>query len=241
MKRKDPGPQPQRSITRFLGRVLEGSRASAYPGFVEPCLATLRDDVPNRGNWIFEIKFDGYRIQAHKRNGRPVVYTRSGLDWTSDFPWLTDQLSMLPARELVLDGEVVALEESGRSNFSKLQASLKSGRGNLVYYAFDLLFFDGFDLRGAPLIERKKILKALLEEAGQRSILYSDHFETGGAKMFTQACKLGLEGIICKQPDRVYRSGRREDWLKVKCVQSDVFPIVGFVRQATGVIGQPSN
>lgn len=237
-RRKDPGPQPQRSITRFLGRVLEGSKPARYPGFIEPSLATLRPDVPNRGSWIFEIKFDGYRIQAHKRDGRPLVYTRSGLDWTADFGWLTDQLGMLPAREVILDGEVVALEESGRSNFSKLQANLKSGSSaSLIYYAFDLLFFDGFDLRGAALVERKKILKALLDEAGQKNILYSDHFETGGQKLFTQACKLGLEGIICKQPDRPYRSGRREDWLKIKCVQSDVFPIIGFVRQATGVIG----
>jgi bifunctional non-homologous end joining protein LigD len=145
---------------------------------------------------------------------------------------------MLPARELILDGEVVALEESGRSNFSKLQANLKSGSSSsLAYYAFDLLFFDGFDLRGAALVERKKILNALLDEACQKSIVFSDHFETGGQRMFAQACKLGLEGIICKQPDRPYRSGRREDWLKVKCVQQDVFPIVGFIKQATGVIG----
>jgi bifunctional non-homologous end joining protein LigD len=198
-------------------------------GFVEPSLATLRDEVPSRGSWIYEIK---------KKEGRPEVYTRSGLDWTRDFGWLTDQLSMLPARELILDGEVVALEENGRSNFSKLQANLKSGRStSLAYYAFDLLFFDGFDLRGAALVERKKILKALLDEAAQKSIIFSDHFETGGQRMFTHACKLGLEGIICKQPDRPYRPGRREDWIKIKCVQQEVFPIVGFIKQATGVIG----
>ncbi len=137
-----------------------------FPGFIEPALATLRTTVPAGARFAHELKLDGYRVQAHLRDGRVTLYTRSGLDWTNRFAAIAADVARLPAEALVVDGEVISADESGRPNFSALQDDLKRGRyDRMVYYAFDLMHLDGYDTRVAPLLERKRVLASLLTEA----------------------------------------------------------------------------
>jgi bifunctional non-homologous end joining protein LigD len=203
------------------------------PGFIKPQLATLKSKAPKGEQWLHEIKFDGYRIQVHINRGRKKVFTRNGLDWTKRFSAIAGALDILG--EAIIDGEVVVTHE-GRTNFSELQAELAAGRQDkLVYYAFDLLWRDG-DLRNLPQIERKQALLDLLGENDiELPILYSEHLTGDGQKVFEHAAKLNWEGIISKNANAPYRSDRNENWLKVKCVQKGKFPVIGFVKDPSGV------
>jgi bifunctional non-homologous end joining protein LigD len=156
--------------------------------------------------------------------------SRRGYDWTSRFAALASALTDLPANNIVLDGEVIVQGETGVADFDALQADLASGRSErMVYFAFDLLYLDGFDLRKAPLIERKRILAALLEDAKSDCFHLAQHLEVAPALVFEQASAMGLEGIVCKLRDAPYRSGARASWLKIKCFKHGVFPIIGFI------------
>ena len=201
------------------------------PGFVPPQLASLRSMPPAGDNWLHEIKYDGYRLQIHLDKGRVTIRTRTGLDWTKRFSAIAAAFD-IPVDRAIFDGEVVAVKD-GRTNFSELQAALAAGRQEaLTFNAFDLLFLEGFDLRDAPLIERKRILKELLDETGVSGpILYADHLVSDGPLLFAHACKLGFEGIISKKADAPYRSERSDAWIKVKCVQRAKFPVVVAFRQ----------
>jgi bifunctional non-homologous end joining protein LigD len=203
------------------------------PGFIKPQLATLKSKAPVGPQWLHEIKFDGYRVQAHINAGRKKVYTRNGLDWTKRFSVIAGALD-IPG-QAILDGEVVVIHE-GRTNFSELQADLAAGRQDrLVYYAFDLLWRDG-DLRKLPQIERKQILSDLLGENDiDMPIIYSEHLIGDGQEMFEHAAKLNFEGIVSKNAQAPYRSDRNEGWMKIKAVQKGQFPVIGFVKDPTGV------
>ena len=203
------------------------------PGFIKPQLATLRSKAPQGDQWLHEIKYDGYRVQVHLNRGRKKVFTRNGLDWTKRFTEIAGALA-IPG-EAIIDGEVVVVHE-GRTNFSELQAELAAGRqGRLVYYAFDLLWRNG-DLRKLPQIERKQLLLDLLGENDiELPVLFSEHLVGDGQKMFEHAAKLNWEGIISKRADAPYRSERNENWLKIKAVQKGKFPVVGFVKDPSGV------
>jgi bifunctional non-homologous end joining protein LigD len=221
----------QRSPARFDASVLPGSKPAPFPGFIEPCHPTLREEAPSGMRWIHEIKFDGYRTQAHLQNGNPAIYTRAGYEWTLRFRTIADALAALPANDLILDGEAVVPDSRGIPDFGLLHADLAAGRQDrLLYYAFDLLHLDGFDLRGVRLAERKRVLAELLDGASER-ILYAEHLEGNGAEIYERACAMGLEGIISKQQDAPYRSGRTESWIKVKCGKRGAFPIVAFVEK----------
>lgn len=203
------------------------------PGFIKPQLATLKPKAPKGEQWIHEIKYDGYRVQVHLNGGRKKVFTRNGLDWTKRFTEIAGALA-IPG-QAIIDGEVAVVHE-GRTNFSELQAELAAGRqGRLVYYAFDLLWRDG-DLRKLPQIERKQMLVDLLGENGvELPVLYSEHLTGDGQQMFEHAAKLNWEGIISKRADAPYRSDRNEGWLKIKTVMKGKFPVIGFVKDPTGV------
>jgi bifunctional non-homologous end joining protein LigD len=203
------------------------------PGFIKPQLATLKPNAPKGEQWIHEIKYDGYRIQVHLNRGRRKVFTRNGLDWTKRFSEIAGALDI--KGEAILDGEVVVVHE-GRTNFSELQAELAAGRqGRLVYYAFDLLWRD-VDLRRLPQIERKQRLLDLLGENDiELPVLYSEHLTGDGQEMFEHAAKLGWEGIVSKRSDAPYRSERTEAWLKIKAVTKGKFPVIGFIKDPTGV------
>ena len=199
--------------------------------FIEPSLATLVDEAPHGDEWIHEIKFDGYRLQARIDGKNVKLLTRKGLDWTAKFKPVAAALRDLKLGSALLDGELVVEDETGLSSFASLQADLKSGRTDrMVFYAFDLLYLDGYDLTKLPLIERKTFLATLLEDAPAGGILrYSSHLEGDGETMIRHACRLGLEGIISKHRDRPYLAGRGMHWQKTKCTQRQEFVIAGYV------------
>jgi bifunctional non-homologous end joining protein LigD len=207
-----------------------GARSAKLPDFVPPALATLSATAPANRDWVHEIKFDGYRIQARIAGGDVSLKTRNGLDWTDKFPSIAEACSALSDHDAILDGEVASFDESGVSNFSALQDDLKNGRHDrLIYYVFDLLHLDGQDLRSAPLVERKRALAALMSELPKDGLVrLSEHFEEDGPTMLKHAEDLRLEGIISKRADAPYRSGRTGDWLKTKTVSNQELIVIGY-------------
>lgn len=231
-----PRKSTHRSPARFVARTLKGAKPAPFPGFVEPCLATLKDKPPAGPRWVHELKLDGYRAQASFDDGRATIYSRRGHDWTARFRPIAEALQHLPANGFIIDGEVVVPDQHGRPNFGWLQDDLAEGRTDrMLYYAFDLLWLDGFDIRAAPLVDRKRVLAEILETP-PHPIVYSEHFEVEGAALYDQACKLGVEGILSKVRDAPYRSGRGDTWIKVKCWQRRKFVAVGFVPESTAGI-----
>lgn len=217
---------------RREGRIeaIEGARKSAMPAFVEPSLATLSTTAPDSAEWLHEIKFDGYRMQARISDGPISLKTRSGLDWTDRFPSVAEALKLVPADSVILDGEIVSEGENGVSDFSALQSDLKSGRHDrMVYYVFDILYCDGFDLTGAALRDRKAALSALFSELPETPVIrLSEPFETPGPILLKHACRMDLEGIISKRSDARYRGGRVGDWIKTKCTSNQEFVVAGY-------------
>ena len=200
----------------------------ALPPFVAPQLATLVDAPPDGGDWLHEIKFDGYRLITSIANGRVVMRTRNGLDWTSKFQSLVPALADLDCGAALLDGEVAVADSKGRTDFGALQDALSGGEGGMAYYLFDILHLDGEDLRKTPLVARKEILKSLLGGRTNGPLGYSDHVMGHGDDVFANACHLHLEGIISKLADAPYRSGRSKGWLKSKCGMEQEFVIIGW-------------
>jgi len=197
------------------------------PRFRPPQLAVLSTTPPSGPDWLHEIKFDGYRVLAAMAGGSAKLYTRSGLDWTGKFRGVAEAVAQLPARGALIDGEVVAWDENGRTDFGRLQRALDRGGETLRYYAFDLLELDGEDLSGLPLIERKRKLAALLSDAPD-VILFSDHIIGDGREILEQTCRMGLEGIVSKRADKPYLSRRAPGWIKSKCLGRDEFVIGGW-------------
>jgi bifunctional non-homologous end joining protein LigD len=194
-------------------------QVAAIPGFVAPQLCVSVEKPPGADGWGHEIKLDGYRLQLRVEDGKATLKTRKGLDWTEKFAAIAKQARALP--DALIDGEVVALDGKGDPDFGALQAALSDGKtGNLIFFAFDLLFADEFDLRRSPLSERKQRLKDMLEGRGggkESLIRYLDHVEAGGEAVWQTACKMSLEGIISKKLGAPYQSGRSENWTKTKC------------------------
>jgi bifunctional non-homologous end joining protein LigD len=194
-------------------------KVAAIPDFVAPQLCASVEKPPEGGGWGHEIKLDGYRLQLRVEDGEVTLKTRKGLDWTEKFAALAKEAGTLP--DALIDGEVVALNKQGDPDFGTLQAALSDGKtGNLIFFAFDLLFVDEFDLRRSPLSERKQRLKDMLEGRAKRNeglIRYLDHIEAGGEAVWQSACKMSLEGIISKKLGAPYQSGRSENWTKTKC------------------------
>jgi bifunctional non-homologous end joining protein LigD len=199
------------------------------PKFVAPELATLVKTPPRGNDWWHEIKFDGYRAIAAIGGGRVRIFTRSGQNWTEKFSPIAKALQTLDVDSALLDGEIVALDDKGRSSFSRLQHGLKDGKVPLTYYIFDLIALSGRDLRKTPLAQRKEMLHELLQSAPD-GIRYSDHVAGHGTELLAKACRMGLEGIVSKRADSPYVSRRTKSWLKAKCSGNDEFVIGGFRR-----------
>lgn len=220
---------------------VDGARRAPLPAFVEPSLATLAIKAPEGDNWIHEIKFDGYRLQARIDSGKVNLLTRNGLDWTKKFPAIAKASAALPAKAALLDGELVVEGEDGVSSFSLLQEDLKSGRQvRLVYYVFDLLHRDGADLKPLPLHDRKQALAELLKRAPKQGPLrLSESIAESGPVLLKHACTMRLEGIVSKRDDAPYRSGRGHDWIKTKCTDRQEFVVAGFVPSTAdaGAVG----
>ncbi|MEZ5783787.1 MAG: DNA ligase D [Rhizobiaceae bacterium] len=209
---------------------IKGAKKAAMPAFVEPMLATLVTAAPAGDRWLHEIKFDGYRLQARIEAGRIKLLTRSGLDWTKKFGNVViEALQELPVGTAIIDGELVVENESGVSDFSALQADLSEGRKDrFVFYVFDLLYLDGYNLRAVPLADRKAVLDKVVSSEGGL-IRFSGHFEESGDMVLRHACRLSLEGIISKLRDAPYRTGRGKSWVKSKCSARQEFVVAGYV------------
>jgi bifunctional non-homologous end joining protein LigD len=194
----------------------KGKPVAEMPDFVAPQLCTSVDRPPSGEGWCHEIKFDGYRVQLRVEGGNATLKTRKGLDWTDKFEAIANEASALP--DVLIDGEIVALDHNGVPNFSALQAALSDGKTEkLIFFAFDLSFAEGMDLRRLPLAERKAQLKGLLEARKRaKQIQYVEHFETDGDTILQSASKLSLEGIVSKKLNAPYHSGRTESWTKAK-------------------------
>ena len=228
-RRKRPSKSPD------LGTV-EGAVPAAMPGFVPPQLATLKPRPPGGAGWIHEIKFDGYRAQAHVSADGTRIFTRTGLNWTKRFSAIAAELAGAGIGQAIIDGEIVVVVDE-RTDFGALQAYLAAGRQDrLLFYAFDLLFLDGYDLHRVPLLERKRLLRELFDRHGLAApLLYSEHMDDG-AVMFAGAQRLNWEGIVSKRAGAPYRSGDRSDsWQKIKASKRERFPIVGYVPAAGGI------
>lgn len=216
------------------GRSLE--EIAGLPDFIPPQLATLTQEVPGDGNWIHEVKFDGYRAIARIEGGRRAkILTRSGQDWTRRFPTIARALTTLPVENALLDGEIVKLLPNGLSSFQALQNALSAGEGEgLHYYLFDLLYLDGRDFRDEPLSARREALGRVLKKNREGVLRFSEGIQESHSRVFREACRQGLEGVISKRCDRPYQSGRTRDWLKTKCHKEQEFVIVGFTDPKRG-------
>jgi bifunctional non-homologous end joining protein LigD len=198
---------------------LKAIKVDEMPEFVALELCTAVEQPPNGAGWGHEIKFDGYRVQLRVEDGEAALRTRKGLDWTDKFKAIAKGSAALP--DAMIDGEIVALDHEGKPDFSALQAAISDGKtDNLIFYAFDLLFAEGEDLRRLPLEQRKARLKQLLDARQKKkaaSIRYVEHFKANGEDVLESAKKLSLEGIVSKKLGAPYRSGRSESWTKTKC------------------------
>jgi len=211
------------------------------PDRVEPCLALLKPRPPVGPDWTYEVKWDGYRIAVHLNNGNVRILTRGGHDWTHRFPGIEEAAKRMGVGTAILDGEAVVLDDDGRPDFGRLQNSLggrggKLPAGNAIMFAFDLLYFDGHDIRNVELTARRYFLRSLLQHE-DGAIRLSEEIEGDGREIFAAACEHGLEGIIAKYKDSTYRSGRLGEWIKVKCTQSDSFMVVGYEHSLSARAG----
>ena len=227
-------PDPQRRSRRFARRLNRieprPPKSGAFP--VEPMLARPGEPFDREG-WVFEIKYDGYRLLIEKSEGEVTLRSRNGKDLTQGFPEIARAAARLPYAQFVIDGEAVVLDARGVPSFSLLQHRGRAGSGistatdyPAVHYAFDLPQALERDLRDVPLVKRKALLRAMLPSAGP--IRYSDHIDRSGVDAFRSMRKLGIEGVVGKRADSPYRSGRSHDWIKVRGVRTGDFVIAGW-------------
>jgi bifunctional non-homologous end joining protein LigD len=212
-----------------------GAKKAALPATLKPQLATLSKAVPADGQWLYEIKFDGYRLLARIDRGRATLFTRNGHDWSDRMKPLVEDLEATGVQSAWLDGEIVVLGDRGVPDFNALQKAFDVKRsGDIVFCLFDVPYFEGHDLRAVPLVSRRALLKALLDEKGTDRLRFSADFAGDGADILQSACKAGLEGVIAKRRDAAYVSARTESWLKLKCAQRQEFVVIGYSDRSDG-------
>jgi bifunctional non-homologous end joining protein LigD len=218
--------------------ICEAAQKASMPSIVRPMLATLIDHPFSDSDWLFETKWDGVRAICFIKKGRARVVSRSQLEMTGQYPELAHMPSCIDAKQAILDGEIVALDEKGVPRFQLLQPRL--GRKNvreiarlaaqsrLVIYLFDLLYFDGFDLTKCTLVERKTLLERILKPSN--NVRYSDHIIGEGELLFREVAKIPLEGIVAKRLKSGYVQRRTNDWLKVKNIRESEVVIGGYTE-----------
>lgn len=205
-----------------------GAVEAQLPLILAPQLATLVDSPPKGGSWLWELKFDGYRLVARIDDGAARVFTRNGNDWTSKLPHLVSALAALPLSNAWLDGEIVMANAKGTPDFQALQNAFENARtADIAYYVFDLPYLDGHDLREVRLDTRRELLASLLASTGA-PVFFSQSFDFAGADLLKNACAMQLEGLIGKVAGSSYQSVRSRDWIKLKCLQRQEFVIGGF-------------
>jgi bifunctional non-homologous end joining protein LigD len=214
---------------------IEGAKKAALPVAMKPELATLVDTPPAGDAWIYEIKFDGYRVLAridHRRAKDPVrIFTRAGNDWTEKFSKQAQAFAQVGIDTAWLDGEAVVLDEHGVPSFQALQNAFDTHRErDITVYLFDVPYLNGYDLRDVPLEQRRALLRALLEPLDDDALRYSADFGTDAEALLKSACEMSLEGIIGKRRDSRYTSGRSSAWIKLKCRRRQEFVIGGYTE-----------
>ena len=209
---------------------LEGAVKAALPATLQPQLATLVDAPPNGSSeWVYEIKLDGYRMLTRIEIGELRLFTRNGHDWSHKLPNLVKAMSSMKLKSGWIDGEIVVLNEKGLPDFQALQNAFDTAKTrNVIYYLFDVPFYDGYDLRRVALTHRRELLSSLLEPASPRQIRFSEVFDVPADDIIASACRLGLEGVIGKRKTSPYVSRRSSDWIKLKCMQRQEFIIGGY-------------
>jgi bifunctional non-homologous end joining protein LigD len=226
---------------KLLERLLHGAPVEEFPGFIAPQLAEEARQAPKSKDWVHEIKLDGYRTQVHVRSGsqsgsklaKARMFTRKGLDWTARMPAVARAAADLGVESAILDGELVVLDEAGRTSFSDLQSVFQNGKhADLIYFAFDLLHLNGRNLRALPLLKRKEILEKLLADRDDSTLRFCEHIQADGDVVFRTACDLGAEGIVSKFIASPYTSGRGSTWLKMKGTLKQEFVVGGFTPVA---------
>src|SRR6266852_264477 len=233
---------PKRRAIPIRPEELQGARKSSMPSKVEPMLATLAEHPFSDPNWLFEIKWDGVRAQARIENGTLALRSRTGVDITNRYPELASLPEAFAARQAIVDGEIVALDARGHSNFERLQERMhvRVPSENLVtqipvvYLAFDLLYCDGYDLREAPLLERKQLLQRLMHSSER--FRYSDHQLEQGKELYELAKETGLEGIVAKRVDSPYVSDRSAHWVKLKVTKTLDAVVGGWTESRTSAL-----
>jgi bifunctional non-homologous end joining protein LigD len=219
---------------------LPGARRAALPKRFVAQLATAVSEAPEGNDWLHELKFDGYRMFCRLQRRAVRFISRTGQDWTARLEGLVSAASQLPAREALLDGEVVVLDSHGVSSFQALQNAFSGqSRGRFVYFAFDLLHLDGYDLTAVALEKRKEVLESLLRAApaSSKQFRFSEHIVGSGGEFFKQVCASRLEGMISKRRDAPYYPGRSRSWVKTKCREGQEFVIGGFTKPGGSRIG----
>jgi len=201
---------------------------TGLPDWIAPQLTKLAETVPEGDHWVHEIKLDGYRMHARLDRGQVKLLTRTGLDWSDKYPTTAKALKAIRAQQAYIDGELCAVDETGITSFSLLQAATDNRlTASLIFFAFDLLYFNGENLMSIPLTGRKQQLQQLLEDH-VRAIRYCDHQVGLGPQFYQSVCKLGLEGVVSKRLDALYVPGNRGLWLKTKCLNREEFIVVGW-------------
>ena len=236
-------PQPTRTTKSLASAAIasiDGVRRAPMPKQIAAQLATLVEQAPTGDQWLHEQKFDGYRMFCRIRSGDVQFVSRNQQSWTPKLQSLVRYAQQLSAREAILDGEVVVLDAKGVSQFQSLQNAFNEAQtAQLIYFVFDLLYLDGYDLTGAPLDDRKKLLSALLKKtpSSKSHIRLSEHLAGTGPTLHKKMCRLGLEGIVSKRRDAPYVGGRSGTWLKAKCRQEQEFVIGGFTAPEGSRVG----
>lgn len=222
---------PRQTFRKLVLRSLSGVTQAPFPGFIEPMHPTQHAKPPAGELWQYEIKLDGWRGQLHLRNGAAKMWSRNGNDITAQCTTIATAATVIPAAAAVLDGEIVVQDSRGVPDFLALRSAMSRGQHWLLFFAFDLLHLDGYDLRAAALADRRRVLEQLLAGKPGGRILMSEtiELEEPPALLFQHACELGMEGLVAKRTDAPYRSGRVQSWIKVKCVRRLALPIIGYV------------
>nr|KAJ9617593.1 hypothetical protein H2204_013645 [Knufia peltigerae] len=230
---------PRKADARWHARALklDGARDKDYPRQFKPQLTDHRDSAPDGERWLHEIKWDGYRLLADLHEGDVALRSRNGLDWTADFPEVVQAVQALPVRDARLDGELVVLDDNGRSDFAALQRVIDgSSKQPLRYIVFDLPGVAGVDISRAPLLERKALLKELIGDK-PGTLAFSEHVIDHGPAVFEASGKAGFEGIVSKQVDAPYVNTRARSWAKVKHEDTDEFLIIGHTAPKGSRVG----
>lgn len=224
-------PAPRRAAkpaARIELSKLTGARKARLPQKLSPQLATLIEEPPAGTDWLSEIKFDGYRMLARIEDGEIRIFSRNGLPWEQKLPKIAKSLARLKVESAWLDGEIVVLDEDGRSSFSRLKNALGGEQGDIFFFLFDILHLDGYSLVNCRQDDRKAVLEQVLGPKPPAWLNYSDHMAGLPDRIRQRACEMNLEGIIVKAADAPYKGQRTRHWLKLKCIQREEFIVVGY-------------